>query len=119
MTKFLKSVVYASNGIVKAYRQQRNLKVMAVVSILTVIFSWVLGLSINQFYIVLLCNAIAHGAELLNTSIEYLCDHIHVGYHKDIEAVKDISAGATLMIVMVCVLIGFMLFAQAILALLR
>lgn len=114
MKKVMRSVAFACKGILKAYTLERNLKIMAAISLLTFLLSYALSLSRNQFYVILLCNAVAHGVELLNTSIEYLCNHIHVGYHKDIEMVKDIAAGATLVVSIMCGVIGVLIFVQAV-----
>lgn len=113
MRKFLKSFVYAGVGIMKAYTTERNLKIMTALSVLSIIISFALHLTLIQTCIILIANAIAHGVELVNTSIEYLCNHIHVGYHKDIEMVKDIAAGATLVISIICAFTAILIFAQA------
>lgn len=113
MKTLMKSFKYAHKGILKAYRYERNLKIMVAISLASFVLSYVFSLSTHDFLLILLCNGIAHAVELLNTSVEYLCDHVCEGYHKDIETVKDIAAAATLLVVVVCAAVALIIFAQA------
>lgn len=42
--------------------------------------------------------ALVLAAELINTALERLCDHLHPEEHPNIKAVKDLSAGAVLLL---------------------
>lgn len=115
MKKFMKSCKYALVGIKKAYREQRNLKIMAVVSVVTLVLCIILPVSYLDIALILICNAACHSVELINTSVEHLCNHIHDGYHERIGVVKDIAAGATLVVVVVSGIVGCIVFVHSLL----
>lgn len=50
--------------------------------------------------LVLLASALVLAAELVNTAIEELADHLHPGEHPRIRLVKDCAAGAVLVAVL-------------------
>lgn len=113
MKKFMKSCKYALWGVKKAYGEERNLKIMVAVSVVTFILCIVLPVSYIDVALIIICNAACHAIELINTSIEHLCNHIHDGYHERIGVVKDIAAGATLIVVVLCGIVGVMVFIHA------
>jgi diacylglycerol kinase (ATP) len=45
-------------------------------------------------------------AEMANTAIETLADHLHPGQHPEIGVVKDVAAGAVLVASLVAVVVG-------------
>ena len=49
-----------------------------------------------EWLIIIIAIAIVIAAEMANTAVEYLCDHVTKEYNDAIKAVKDITAGAVL-----------------------
>ena len=45
-------------------------------------------------------------AEMANTAIETLADHLHPGQHPEIGVVKDVAAGAVLVASLVAMVVG-------------
>lgn len=57
-------------------------------------------------------------AEAFNTAIEKICDFIHPELHPKIGKIKDIAAGGVLIAVLTAVVIGLIIFAPKLIALL-
>jgi undecaprenol kinase len=89
---------FALNGIVHAFRVENGFKfhTLAAVGVLIALLAthapaiwWAIG--------ALTISAVM-AAELLNTSIEHLADHLHPERHPMIGLVKDCAAGAVLVV---------------------
>ncbi|MFC5176140.1 diacylglycerol kinase [Nocardioides taihuensis] len=47
-----------------------------------------------DFVVILLATGLVLTAELLNSALEALCDHVETGHHEQIGIVKDVAAAA-------------------------
>jgi undecaprenol kinase len=93
---FLARLRFAAAGILAAVRTEHSLRfqmlALAAVLLVLVIFRpepvwWAL---------VALASAAVISAELFNTALEHLADHLHPDLHPAIRTVKDCAAGAVL-----------------------
>ena len=64
------SFQFAINGIIQAFRDNRNLKIHVLIGILVLILSFVLGLAKFEKIIIMLMVALVISSEMINTSIE-------------------------------------------------
>lgn len=64
-----------------------------------------------------LCNCIGlvTGAEMLNTALEKICDHVQPQQHPQIKQVKDIAAGAVLVLACISLVTALIIFIPSIL----
>jgi diacylglycerol kinase len=69
-----------------------------------------LPLTITECIIITWCVAMVWMAELFNTAIEKLCDHISPGYSKKIKFIKDVAAAAVLVTAIAALLTGLFIF---------
>ena len=95
---------FAVTGIVHALRHEGSLRfqALALVAVLIVLASG--HLAPIWWALVVLASAGVLAAELFNTAIEHLADHLHPEVHPQIRVVKDCAAGAVLL--MACGAIG-------------
>jgi diacylglycerol kinase len=63
-----------------------------------------------EYMIVLLCSTIVMALEMINTSIELICDFMEPEKNPKIKEIKDISAGAVLLFTVTSYLIGCLIF---------
>ncbi len=93
---FVRRLGFAIDGIYSAIRREHSfrLQVLAGAGVLIVLLLtrpspvwWAIGALAVGFVLT---------AELFNTAIEVLVDHLHPEQHPEIRAVKDIAAGAVL-----------------------
>lgn len=110
MKKFLKGFVYAARGIIHGFTE-RNFRV----HVCAVCFvSWFAlrfyELSRGEWAALLLTFAAVISAELLNTSVERLCDKVSPEKDEHIKHSKDCAAGAVLVSAIFAVGVGITLF---------
>lgn len=105
----IRSFSYALRGI-KWGKNEPNFvfHLFAATSILCL--SWYLNISTMELCLVIFLIAVTLAAELFNTAIEHLCDRITQDQDKLIMKVKDLSAGAVLLIALGDVIIGLIIF---------
>lgn len=85
---------FALAGLIHALRMERSVRFEAVVLVLVVVALAVLRPGPIWWAAVALASAGVLAAELLNTSIEALADHLSPEFHPQIRVVKDCAAAA-------------------------
>ena len=106
----MKSLRYALSGINYAFRRERNIRIHFAFAFYVILAGFVTKLSGTEWAAVLICIALVIGLELLNTSVERLCDTVHPNRADGIKRAKDAAAGAVLVSAAVSVAIGSMIF---------
>lgn len=117
MEKFIKSFVYAWNGIVHSLKE-RAVKSHFFVAILVLILGTYFDITITEWIFVILGISTIIALEMVNTAIEHLVnivrDEAGVPYEK-IGHPKDIAAGAVLFASIGILIIGLIIFLPYIL----
>jgi diacylglycerol kinase len=98
MFRFISSIRFAWNGIFYALRSERNVQIWLGVTLLTLIIAFLLCVSHIEFLIITIWMFLIGAMEYVNTSIELLSDRITTEYDEQIKRVKDMAAGATLLV---------------------
>jgi len=109
MYSFLKSFSYAIKGI-KHSLKQRNMKIILTCAILTVLAAFFLKVSDNQWCILLICIGLTISLEMINTAIEGIVDLISPDYNEKAGIIKDLAAGAVLIVSIISLIIGVFIF---------
>ncbi len=113
MKAFFKSFLYALRGIFPAIRGHRNIKVMLLAAVLSLSLAILLRLDRPSVAIILLTCGGVLSLEMVNTALETLLDKIHPEADPVIGRVKDILAGAVLVLSLFAGLIGLILLGPA------
>jgi diacylglycerol kinase len=100
---FLKSFIYAIHGLWSGIADQRNLKFQLGIAVV------VIGAG---FYLSILCIAMVIGLELVNTALENLVDLVPMERKPLAGKIKDIAAGAVLLVSISSVIIGVLIFRK-------
>ena len=106
---FLARLGFALAGLAAAIRSERSLQFQAIVLVVVGVALAVLRLEPLWWAIVGLTAFAVLSAELLNTALEHLADHLHPETHPHIQRVKDIAAAAVLMAVCGAVVVALAL----------
>ena len=101
-----RSFRFAGRGIVDLFRFENNAKVHLLIAGLVVLAGFGLGISRVEWAIILTQIGLVWAAEAVNTALEKLCDVVSPGSHPQIRAVKDLAAGAVLILALNAVLVG-------------
>jgi len=93
---FPRRVAFALAGFAHALRSERSLQTQLAILVVMVAVLGYLHPPAVWWALVSLCAAGVIGAELFNTAIERLADHLHPDLHPQIRIVKDCAAAAVL-----------------------
>jgi undecaprenol kinase len=113
--KQLNSFACASRGIVITIAKERNMRIHALFAISAILISVLLNLSIQDFIIILILIASVFSAEMLNTSIEKICDILRDKYklpYNGSRDIRDIAAGAVWAQAITAGIIGIIIFSK-------
>jgi len=110
MRKFIQSFVYAWNGICYGIGAERNAKVHLISAIIVIIAGFMTGLSLLEWFIViiLICGMLA--LELMNSAVERVVNLLTIERHILAKQAKDLAAGAVLVYAIGSAIIGLLLF---------
>jgi len=106
----LRSFRYAIAGLRRFVNHEHNARIHLVATILVVIIARVLEVSATEAAILAVVIGMVWVAELLNTAVERLADHITKDRHPEIEIIKDLAAGAVLVAAIVAIIAGSFIF---------
>jgi undecaprenol kinase len=116
LIKFFKSFQYAFTGIYEAFKSEKNIKFHCLATLCVLVLGFVISLSLMQWCIIILTIGIVISIEMLNTSLEKLCDLVCKEHNEFIKKIKDISAGSVLVVSIAAFIIGVLIFGSRILA---
>jgi diacylglycerol kinase (ATP) len=108
--KRLGSFRYAFKGIRHAFVVEHNFRIHTVATVLVIAAGFYFKVTNSEWIILLFAIGFVLVAELFNSAIEMLADFISPGENKTIGKIKDISAGAVLLAVLISVLAGMLVF---------
>lgn len=110
MSAFIRSFGYAIRGIVAAVREQRNIRILFGIALCVVIAGFYFRVTGTEWCILLLCIGGVTGGEMLNSSIENLVDLVTREHLPLAGKIKDIAAGAVLLLSIISLVIGAIIF---------
>lgn len=106
----LKSLGHALNGLKAVLGAEQNFRTHLLAALLAIFLGFWLRISRMEWVWVTACITVVMSAEAMNTAIEKLSDALHPGYHEKIKTVKDIAAGAVLIVSAGALVIGAIIF---------
>lgn len=110
MRNRIRSFRYALAGLRRFVNREHNARIHLVATILVVIMARVLEVSAMEAAILAVATGLVWVAEILNTCVEKLADHITRERHPEIGVIKDLAAGAVLVAAIVAVIAGSFIF---------
>lgn len=100
----------AFSGIKYFFKTERNGKIQAGVSLITILSGLYLKLNAAEWIVIALCIGSVLALEMINTALEHLCNLVHKDYHPSIKIIKDVAAGAVLIFSVISVVAGLIIF---------
>lgn len=113
----LKSFGFAYEGIKTEFKKGRNFRIQIMIGMLATAMGLVLGISTQEWIVLILLIAIVLILELVNTAIEEIINIVSPEIRPEAKIAKDVSAGAVLIASVAAILIGVTLFLPKILSL--
>jgi len=97
--KFLNSFKYAYLGLKQVFSEEQNFRVHTFSAIIVILLSmFVFHFSYIELAITLICIVLVLITEIINTVIENSWDHIEPNHHPVVKSVKDMMAGAVMLV---------------------
>ncbi|UII54915.1 diacylglycerol kinase family protein [Cytobacillus spongiae] len=107
---FLRSFSFAYEGIKTAIKNERNLQIHFIVSVLVIVFGIIYSISMTEWVFICMLIGGVISLELLNSAIERVVDLVTDEYHPLAKQAKDIAAGAVLIYAILSVIVGGIIF---------
>ncbi|MEI9966089.1 MAG: diacylglycerol kinase family protein [Candidatus Moraniibacteriota bacterium] len=111
MQEIFKSFRNAFSGIFFTFRQERNFQIESLLGIAALLGAWYFDFSRLELGLVVIMTALVLALELFNTAIERTMDILKPTVHPYVKAVKDIVAGAVLIVALAAIALGILLYA--------
>jgi diacylglycerol kinase len=109
MKAFLQSFRFAFRGILFGMRG-RNFRVQSVVAIVVIITASALKVSARDWIISIILIGAVLAFEILNSAIENIVDLISPEFHPLAGRIKDLAAGAVLIVSLTAAVVGIIIF---------
>lgn len=110
MKRQLKSFACALKGVFYAFLNEGHMRFHFVAAFFVMLLGFMSKLSLTEWAIITLTVAMVFCAELINTAIEKLCDIYTTKHNPLIGKVKDIAAGAVLVVSVAAVCVALAVF---------
>ncbi len=105
-----KSFRHALDGLFSVVKTERNFRIHICMMLYVIAFSLIGRVGFQTFLKFLICFGVVFSAELINTAIELICNEITTEYNENIKKIKDISAGAVLVVALFSAILGLCVF---------
>jgi len=106
----IKSVGFAVRGALLLIRTEASIKVQVFLGIVVTIAGFYYEISTTEWIFQVLAVSLVVGIEGANTAIEKLCDFVHPDFDKRIGFIKDVSAGAVMLVSVGATIIGLIIY---------
>ncbi len=116
---FKRSVTHALAGLRFAFREERNFQIECVIGAIVIMLTFLLPLTGIERSLMLFLIGTVLTLELFNTAFERMLDMLKPRIHPYVKVVKDTVAGAVLIGSVTAALIGFLLLAPYLWALIK
>ena len=106
----IKSIGFAFKGLIRLLRTESSIKIQFVIALLVTAAGFYFEISISEWVLQCLCIGLVMGIEGMNTAIEKLADYVQPEFDEKIGVIKDISAGAVLLVSLIAVIVGLIIY---------
>ncbi len=110
MLRTLKSFKHAINGLFTAFKEEPNFKIEILIGAIVFVGAYYFSLTAAETAIIVLCVGFVIAAELVNTSMEDLCNKVESREDPAIKKVKDLMAAFVLIVSLATCVVGVMIF---------
>lgn len=105
-----KSFLNAFRGVFLIIKSERNFQIELFAFCINLFLIFYLQLSTTDTILILIVSFGVLSSEIFNTAIEKLCDIVQPEFDRRIGFIKDIAAGAVILMTIVSVIVGFLVY---------
>lgn len=110
----LKSFTYAFNGLRILFKEEPNAWIHLLATLAVVIAGVLFRISLMEWVAVVFAIGLVFSFEIINSSVEDLCDFVCTERHDQIKKVKDLAAAAVLVSAITAAAVGLLVFVPKI-----
>lgn len=107
---------YAFRGLLHLFRHEAHAAIHAVAALLVIIFAVLLHVNIYEWLALIICISLVIAMEAINSAVEKLTDIAAPDFSENAGRVKDMAAGAVLIVAMGSAIVGAIIFIPKIVA---
>lgn len=108
--RLIHSFTYAWQGIKYCFVSGGNFRIQLLIASIVFFAGIIFSLSATEWFTILFCTSLVLGFEMMNTAIEKLSDMITTSIHPGIKIIKDVAAGAVLIVSVISFVIACIIF---------
>lgn len=108
--KRLQSIGYAVSGILSFFKTQHNAIIHLCSTVTVVMAGLFFDIPVNEWLAIIIVTGFVWVAEIFNTAIEAIMDHLSPEQHPKVKYIKDVAAAAVLFAAITAVLTGALIF---------
>jgi len=105
-----KSFRFAFNGVKMFFREEHNARIHVAATIAVLAAAWLVDLSYREIISLIIVTGFVWAAEIFNTAIEKIMDHVSPDHRPEVKLIKDISAAAVLVAALTAFFTGAIIF---------
>ena len=106
----LKSVGFAFKGLFLLIRTEASIKTQVFIALVMTALGFYLEISNTEWILQCISIALVMGIEGMNTAVEKLSDFVQPEFDRKIGFIKDISAGAVMIVSIAAVIVGLLIY---------
>lgn len=106
----IKSVGFALRGALLLIKTESSIKIQIALGVGVSVLGYYYDISATEWMLQTLAIALVLGTEGMNTAVEKLCDFVHPDFDKKIGVIKDVSAGAVLLVSVMATMVGCIIY---------
>lgn len=106
----VRSFRFSFEGMGAFLRREHNSWIHFLATVLTLIFSYWIGVTKTELIAIVFAIAFVWVAEMFNTCIERIMDFISMDKHADIKFIKDLASAAVLVAAVTAVIVALIIF---------
>ena len=110
ISRLIKSYSYAIRGLFKTFREEQNLKIQTIASLVVLILGIYFSISRIEWAILTLVVCLVLTAEITNSAIERITDVLKPRINTYVKEIKDIMAAAVLLSSIAAMVVGVIIF---------
>lgn len=110
INSFLRSFVFALRGILMVWHEERSFQVQVVGAIAVTVLMFLFQLKPWEYIIISIMMALVLILEIMNTVVERFVDMVKPRMHSYVGAIKDMMAGAVLIMSVTAAIVGGIIF---------
>ncbi len=106
----IKSVGFALRGALLLIRTEASIKIQVAIALMMTGAGFYFGISKTEWILQILCISMVLGVEGMNTAVEKTADFMHPEFDEKIGFIKDISAGAVMLVSIGATIVGCIIY---------